>query len=217
MTQQELDRRIGMPNIDQEWAQFEKEVIGTEKRKQVPFWRIGTRKAAAIAGIIFLLGGTGIATAVIASYPDSKMAALFAPDDDPIYDVVDEMPSYATGLDAMWQHLIQGLHYPQIVEDCTVYGRVVVQFVVEKDGRCTQFKVLKEATTHRKPIKRNVQATGTPKDRDYITMEEYEAAQKACHDEALRVLKSMGKWNPGKIKGEAVRSHFIIPVTFRLN
>lgn len=207
-----------MPDIDKEWAKFEKEVMGRKiTAKKEPFFRSWTAKAAAIAGIIFLLGGAGIATAVITSNPDSKFAALFTPDDDPIYDVVEEMPSYASGTDAFWQYLIQNLHYPQVAQDCTVEGRVMVQFVVEKDGRCTQFKVLKEVNTHRKLIKRNVQATGNPQDRDYITMEEWETSKKACSDEALRVLKGMGKWNPGKIKGKAVRSRFTIPVTFKLN
>jgi hypothetical protein len=210
MTTQELDKKIGMPDINQEWAKFEKETIAPHRRL-----KSFTAKAAAVAGIIFLLGGAVIASAVISSN-SSTLHAVFATDDDPIYDVVEENPVYADGLDALMQHLIQNLHYPKVAEDCGVAGRVMVQFVVEKDGRCTQFKVLKEATDHRKLIKRNVQATGKPQDRDYITMSEFETAQKACHDEALRVCRMMGKWTPGKIKGKAVRTHFTIPVTFRL-
>ncbi|MDE5999250.1 MAG: hypothetical protein K2H04_04145, partial [Bacteroidaceae bacterium] len=54
-------------------------------------------------------------------------------------------------------------------------------------------------------------------DRDFITMEEFEQAQKACNDEALRVCRlTNGNWTPGKIKGEAVRTRFTTPITFRL-
>ena len=34
--------------------------------------------------------------------------------------------------------------------------------------------------------------------------------------EALRVVNSMPKWNPGKQRGKAVRTRFTLPVTFRL-
>ena len=34
--------------------------------------------------------------------------------------------------------------------------------------------------------------------------------------EALRVVNSMPKWNPGKQRGKAVRTRIILPVTFRL-
>ena len=173
-------------------------------------------KAAAIAGIIFLLGGAVIASAVITSN-SSKFNALFAYADDPIYDKVEVNPEYSNGMDGLMTLLIKELHYPQVAQDCGVSGRVIVQFVVEKDGKCTQFKVVKPTLNHQKLIKRNVQATGSPKDRDFITMEEFEAAQKACSDEALRVCRlTSGKWMPGKNKGEAVRTRFTMPITFRL-
>lgn len=35
-------------------------------------------------------------------------------------------------------------------------------------------------------------------------------------EEALRVVKAMPKWNPGKQRGEPVRVRFTLPVTFRL-
>ena len=35
-------------------------------------------------------------------------------------------------------------------------------------------------------------------------------------EEAVRVVKAMPKWNPGKQRGEPVRVRFTLPVTFRL-
>ena len=35
--------------------------------------------------------------------------------------------------------------------------------------------------------------------------------------EALRVVKAMPKWNPGKEKGKPVRVNFAIPIVFSLN
>ena len=54
-----------MPDIDKEWAKFEKEVMGAAKPSpKHTFLKSFTTKAAAIASIIFLLGGA-IASAVI--------------------------------------------------------------------------------------------------------------------------------------------------------
>ena len=65
MKTEERDKKIGMPNIDTEWAKFEKEVMGAAKPSpKHTFLKSFTTKAAAIASIIFLLGGA-IASAVI--------------------------------------------------------------------------------------------------------------------------------------------------------
>ncbi len=39
---------------------------------------------------------------------------------------------------------------------------------------------------------------------------------KALSDEAIRLVTSMPKWNPGKMGGKPVRCHFTIPIAFRL-
>jgi len=38
-----------------------------------------------------------------------------------------------------------------------------------------------------------------------------------CDEEAVRVIKSMPKWEPGKQRGTPVRSRFILPFKFKLN
>lgn len=38
-----------------------------------------------------------------------------------------------------------------------------------------------------------------------------------CGEEALRVVKMMPNWLPGKQKGKAVRTQFILPISFKLN
>lgn len=38
-----------------------------------------------------------------------------------------------------------------------------------------------------------------------------------CGDEALRVVKAMPKWAPGKQRGKAVRTQFVLPIKFILN
>jgi len=41
--------------------------------------------------------------------------------------------------------------------------------------------------------------------------------QPSCDREAIRVLKSMNKWNPGRLMGEPVDVYFIVPVKFSLD
>ena len=38
-----------------------------------------------------------------------------------------------------------------------------------------------------------------------------------CDEEAMRVVKSMPKWKPGKQRGKAVRVSYMLPVNFRCN
>ena len=40
---------------------------------------------------------------------------------------------------------------------------------------------------------------------------------KECDAEALRVVSSMPKWNPGQHKGEVVRTQFTIPIYYKFN
>ena len=37
-----------------------------------------------------------------------------------------------------------------------------------------------------------------------------------CDDEAVRVIKAMPKWKPGKMKGKPVRVSYMMPITFKL-
>ena len=64
-------------------------------------------------------------------------------------------------------------------------GRVVVGFVVERDGSITDVNVLR-------------------------------SVDPSLDREAMRVVKAMPKWTPGKQNGSAVRVKYQVPVTFRL-
>ncbi len=69
---------------------------------------------------------------------------LGIPEDTTIYnfDDVEVKPSYPGDMDAFWQFLMRSLHYPESAEADSVQGRVIIQFVVEKDGSLSNFEVL---------------------------------------------------------------------------
>ena len=105
--------------------------------------------------------------------------------DNKVFDVVEQMPSFPGGQAALFQWLSSNLKYPVVAEDNGVQGRVIVTFVVERDGSITDVKVVK-------------------------------SVDPSLDKEAVRLVKSMPKWIPGKQKGEAVRVKYTVPVTFRL-
>lgn len=107
------------------------------------------------------------------------------PKEEEIFVAVEQMAEFPGGQAALMKWLSQNIRYPEAAQQNDIQGRVVVKFVVEKDGSIGQATIAK----------------GVDKDLDR---------------EALRVVKKMPKWQPGKNNGVAVRSYFNLPVTFKL-
>jgi protein TonB len=65
-------------------------------------------------------------------------------EDNKVFDVVEQMPSYPGGQSALMQYLSSNIKYPVVAAENGVQGRVIVQFVVEKDGSVTDVKAVKK-------------------------------------------------------------------------
>ena len=102
-----------------------------------------------------------------------------------VYEVVEQMPTFPGGDAALMKYLAENIKYPVSAQKAKEQGRVVVQFIVEKDGAVSGVKLLKSAT----PL---------------------------LDAEAIRVVKAMPKWNPGKHNGKNVRVRHSVPVSFKL-
>ena len=102
-----------------------------------------------------------------------------------VFDVVEQMPQYKGGDQALMDYLNKSIKYPVIAEENGIQGRVVCTFVVERDGSITDVMVVR-------------------------------SVDPSLDKEAVRVLKAMPKWIPGKQNGSAVRVKFTLPVTFKL-
>lgn len=107
------------------------------------------------------------------------------PENDSIYQIVDEMPQYPGGEKAMMEYVAKNVKYPQEAKDKEIQGRVFVSFVVEKDGSVDEVKVMRSIGG-------------------------------GCDDEAVRVVKAMPKWEPGKQDGKPVRVSYMMPINFKL-
>lgn len=102
-----------------------------------------------------------------------------------IFTVVEQMPMYPGGDAALMGYLRDNIKYPTVAAENGVQGRVVVGFVVERDGSITDVNILR-------------------------------GVDPSLDREAMRVVKSMPRWNPGKQNGSAVRVKYQFPVSFRL-
>ena len=104
-----------------------------------------------------------------------------------------------------------------------VQGRVLVQFIVEKDGRLTS-PIVTKTTGIEEPSDTAVAITVNAYKMSEQERKEFEAQNagleagaQALKDEAIRVVKLMPNWQPGKQRGKEVRVKYTIPVMYRLN
>lgn len=106
--------------------------------------------------------------------------------EDQIFEIVEENPVPHSGdIPSLLKWLANHIEYPQSALDNNIQGKVVLRFVVEKDGSIGDVIVVRKVDP-------------------------------ALDKEAVRVVKSMPKWKPGKQRGKAVRSYFTLPVAFTL-
>jgi periplasmic protein TonB len=64
-------------------------------------------------------------------------------EENKVFDVVEQMPSYPGGMGALMQYLSNNIKYPVIAEENGIQGRVICTFVVERDGSITDVRVAK--------------------------------------------------------------------------
>ena len=104
---------------------------------------------------------------------------------DKVFEKVEDMPEFPGGEKAMMDFVAQNVQYPKEAMEKEISGRVLVGFIVEKDGSISETEIVK-------------------------------GIGGGCDEEAVRVVKAMPKWKPGKQKGKPVRVHFMLPLTFKL-
>ena len=73
--------------------------------------------------------------------PDSVAAPTDGVAKDEVFMVAEQMPEFPGGMKELLKFLQNNLKYPENAMKNNVQGRVIVQFVIEKDGTPTEFKV----------------------------------------------------------------------------
>jgi len=91
------------------------------------------------------------------------------------------------GFDQFYNYVLRNLQYPREAREAKITGKVIIEFVIEKDGSISS---------------KNITVLKSP--------------HKSLSKEAIRLIKNGPKWIPGKLKGVPVRTKKVMPVTFNL-
>ena len=73
----------------------------------------------------------------------SAQKTVVAQKNQKVFDVVEQMPEYPGGIQALFEYLSQNVKYPADAEKQKVEGRVIATFVVETDGTINNVEVVK--------------------------------------------------------------------------
>jgi protein TonB len=104
---------------------------------------------------------------------------------DKVLEKAEVMPEFPGGDQAMMKFVSENVQYPEEAKEKEISGRVIVGFIVEKDGSISDVKVAK-------------------------------GIGGGCDEEAVRVVKAMPKWIPGKQDDKPVRVSYTMPFFFKL-
>jgi TonB family protein len=96
----------------------------------------------------------GPVVVVVAKKPEAEVAeknnkgvvSMDSPEADGAFDVVEQMPQYPGGIGEMMKFLSITVKYPEAAEKAGTQGRVIVSFIVEKDGSVSNAKVQKSVS-----------------------------------------------------------------------
>ena len=102
-----------------------------------------------------------------------------------IFTAVEQMPQFPGGEAELLKYIATHIKYPTMAAENNIQGRVVVKFVVKKDGNVGEVVVLR----------------GKDPDLDR---------------EAVRVVKTLPRFIPGKMNGQAVSVWYTLPINFKL-
>ena len=106
-------------------------------------------------------------------------------EEEQIFTIVEEMPSFPGGEAELFKYLGKNIKYPEMANSAGISGVVYVTFVVDKDGKIKDVKVLR-------------------------------GIGGGCDEEAVRVVKNMPAWKPGKQRGKSVTVQYNLPIRFTL-
>ncbi|UOR04516.1 M56 family metallopeptidase [Hymenobacter aerilatus] len=127
---------------------------------------------------------------------------------DKLYHYVEQMPEPQGGIGGLLKYIGENIRYPEAAIAQRIEGKVFVSFTVTKDGSIEDVHLMKgiQQKLTVKPVKGESPLVTTVTTPPMLAMNE----------EALRVVKELPRWTPGKQEGKPVNVSFTIPVTYVL-
>ncbi|MEO6453741.1 MAG: energy transducer TonB [Ginsengibacter sp.] len=110
----------------------------------------------------------------------------FTMDKAGVYDFSEVMPAFKSGSSDIEDYINDHIEYPQPAIDDSKEGKVIVNFVVDENGKIT-----------------NAHTTGGK-------------LGEGLDEEAVRVVSGMPAWTPGKVKGKPVKVSMSLPISFKI-
>lgn len=138
--------------------------------------------ALAIASLMLAVAPATAAPRGKATTAKNKSAAATAASDE-VLEVAEEMPQFPGGQGAMIEWIQKNIKYPEAAKHLTKTERVMVKFIVTKDGSVKDAKVVRSVNPE-------------------------------LDKEALRLVRKMPKFTPGKQDGKPVNVAYILPIAF---
>lgn len=124
----------------------------------MPKWKPGTQKGEAVrvkytVPVMFRLteNNTQVKYAPIESKIDEMVVVGYAPEEATypeevtVFEVVEKMPEYPGGMSAMMEFIGKNIKYPVAAQKAKIQGRVVIQFIVDKEGNIICPRVIRGA------------------------------------------------------------------------
>ena len=106
-------------------------------------------------------------------------------EDNSLFKIVECMPEFPGGMKGCLDFIQTEMCYPEEAKKAGIQGRVILQFIIEKDGTAAQPRIVR-------------------------------SVHPLLDKEALRIIRQMPKWTPGKQDGKPQRVLYTIPISFRL-
>ena len=118
----------------------------------MPKWKPGMQKGQPVrvkytVPVMFRLSDDGqkeeykpipkIDETVVVGYASKQAPA----EEDPIFEVVENMPEFAGGMGGLMQYLSKNIKYPVEAQKAGIQGRVIMQVIIDKNGNVTNPKV----------------------------------------------------------------------------
>ena len=138
---------------------------------------------------------------------------------DSIYNTVAEEAQFPGGEEECVKFIAQNIRYPKLCQEFGVQGRVIIKFVVEKDGSITEIKKVRgpRSILSKDDVKlyKKLDKKGYADIKEQIVVGQ--DIGELLYEEAERVVKLMPNWKPAKDRdGNIVRCYFNLPIMFRL-
>ena len=106
---------------------------------------------------------------------------------DEVFMIVEEMPEFPGGELEMRRYIAEHVIYPQDAKAQKQQGKAFVTFIIDTNGNVKDVKI----------------ARGT--------------GYESIDNEAVRVVKSLPQFKPGRQRGQTVNVSFTVPINFQLN